>query len=167
MIDLTHATLNSIKRLEQITGAIRAMKKEDSIVRHRFSPRHSVSIDASQGGLTKQCFKDECDINTITKKWSKTGLVSHLNAHQGEYLDCIGADDYQTALNCLIKADDSFNSLPSEMRARFHNSPAEFLDFASNADNFDEMVTMGLANPKPVPSDDASAPNNPSVPPTI
>ena len=40
--------------------------------------------------LTKQSFKDECNINNIMSKYMKDGLIGHVNKHQGRYDDLPG-----------------------------------------------------------------------------
>lgn len=94
---------------------------------------------------TKQAFKDETDINNILRKHEKGLLVDHLNEHQGNYGDFLDAPDYHTALNRIHEADTAFMTIPAEIRAKFENDPALFLDFVQNPDNLDEMREMGLA----------------------
>lgn len=94
--------------------------------------------------LTKQSFADECDINTIVRNFGLTGELPS-NVRPPQYGDFIGVVDYQTALNAVIAADDAFMEMPAEVRARFHNDPASFVDFCSNPDNKDEMLRLGLA----------------------
>lgn len=116
-------------------------------------------------GLTQQCFKKECDINHILAQYQKTGLVHHVNTYQGRYDDVTGDVDFQTALNTLKSAEDCFMSLPSGIRKRFDNNPAEFLSFVTNPDNADEVVELGLgvtrpaepAASPPVPPDEGAA----------
>jgi len=102
-----------------------------------------------QPTLTKQAFKDECDINNIMSKYQKTGMVEHLNQNNGEYGDFISYEDYHTSLNQILEAQETFNSIPSSIREKFNNNPAEFLEFAQNPDNHNQMVQFGMAHPKP------------------
>jgi len=99
-------------------------------------------------GLTKQSFKDECDINKILVKYEKTGLLEHKNRYEGKYADVTGVVDYQTALNIVQDAEEAFMSLPARVRTEFDNNPHEFLEFAQNPENEDALIEMGLANPK-------------------
>lgn len=100
--------------------------------------------------LTKQSFKDECDINNILKKYKKTGLIEHVNKYKGEYGDYIDAPTYQDAQNRIIEAQDMFMSLPAEIRDKFMNDAAYFLEFVHDPKNETAMVELGLAKPKPV-----------------
>ncbi len=99
--------------------------------------------------LAKQSFKEECDINTIMRKYEKSGLIAHLNKHQGQYGNFIGFQDYHASQNQILEARESFATIPAKIRAKFNNDPATFLEFAQNPDNLDQMIEMGLAPPKP------------------
>lgn len=112
--------------------------------------------------MTKQSFKDECDINNILKKYQKTGLLNHVNQHKGDYTDLTQNVDYHTAQNMIIQAQNSFNSLPSSIRLKFNNDPGQFLDFVHNPDNVDEMKSMGLI--KSTGTEVIAPPAIPSVP---
>lgn len=94
---------------------------------------------------TKQSFKDECDINNILSKYAKTGIVNHINQSEGQYGDFSSEQDYQKALNIVIEAQNTFASLPAEVRDKFANDPAQFLKFTEKEENIEELVKMGLA----------------------
>jgi len=97
----------------------------------------------SKPSLTKQSFRDECDINNILRKFNVTGQLP-IGSVQPQYGDFSGITDYQSALNAVMAAEDSFLQLPAKVRARFSNDPAVFLDFASDEANKDEMKALGL-----------------------
>lgn len=108
---------------------------------------------------TKQDQADDCDINFIMKKYSNTQLVTHLNQYQPQYGE-FAKFDFQENMNTVARAIESFESLPSNIRTRFNNDPAQFFDFVNKIDdkgnpsNLDEMIKLGLAvkhNPRPVP----------------
>lgn len=99
---------------------------------------------------TLQTFKKDCDINFILKKYKKTGLLDHVSRFQGQYADLSEPVDYLTAMQIVINADAMFNSLPADIRKKFDNDPAVFMEFADNPDNQEEMIELGLL-PKPVP----------------
>lgn len=110
--------------------------------------RVRVAKHFTEPSLAKQSFKNECDINNIMRKFEKDGLMDHLNTHKGEYGDFIGYQDYQTSINRVLEAQEAFLTIPAKVRYQFKNNPAEFLEFAQNPENFDQMVEMGLATPK-------------------
>lgn len=116
--------------------------------------------------LTKQSFVPECDINNILRSYRATGQINHIraNAAQGVYEDLPDPQDFQTSLNIIMEANDSFASLPSAIRRRFGNDPAEFLAFVTNPANQDEIIAMGLAvdtRPPPPPEEPPKTPPEP------
>jgi len=92
---------------------------------------------------TQQSFRDECDINNILRKFNVTGQLP-IGSVQPQYGDFSGITDYQSALNAVMAAQDSFFQLPAKVRARFDNDPALFVDFASDEANKDELKALGL-----------------------
>lgn len=97
--------------------------------------------------LAKQSFKDECDINTIVRRFGLTGeLPSDVRIPlNGDFQDL---PDFQSAMNLVVAAREAFDQMPSHVRNRFHNNPVEFVDWASKKDNHEEAVKLGLAMPK-------------------
>lgn len=102
--------------------------------------------------MTKQSFKDECDINTIMARYEKDGVVTHVKEHEGQYGDFTLGFDYHDAMNRVHAARDMFMSLPAGIRTKFDNDPGKFLDFVSDPKNSDAMVEMGLKEKAPVPA---------------
>jgi len=111
--------------------------------------RQSKKIISSHSHV-KQSFKDECDINNIMRKYTKTGLVTHVTKHMGDYSDLVDVPTYQDALNKVLDANESFETLPSSVRKRFNNDPAEFINFVGDPTNEDEMRSLGLLPNLPV-----------------
>lgn len=109
--------------------------------------RKSTSLKFTDPSLTKQSFKDECDINYIVAKFAKTGVLDHEALVKPKFGDFLGVTDYQTALNQVIEAEEAFDALPAKVRSRFKNQPVEFLEFCSDEKNYDEMVELGLIEP--------------------
>lgn len=118
--------------------------------RTAFGERKRVSFETVGVSMTRQSFKKDCDINYIMAKYQKTGLIEHVNRYQGNYGDFLNVDDYQSSLIKVMQANDAFESLPSSLRKRFSNDPAEFLSFVQNPDNRDEMIELGLIDVKSV-----------------
>lgn len=105
--------------------------------------------------LTRQEFRDECDLEIILKRFGSTeaGMAAIQNAIDLSKLrfdDVSAVPDFRAARDHVIAAEAKFMALPAIVRQRFDNDAALFLDFATNPDNLDEMRAMGLANPKPV-----------------
>lgn len=98
--------------------------------------------------LTKQSMKDECDINNIVAKYEKTGVLTHLNATQATYADVSELGGYRDALDKVRAAEEVFMALPSELRAKFDNDPAKYLDFmgAATKEQLEELGTAVYGN---------------------
>lgn len=93
---------------------------------------------------TDQSFKNEADVNNIMARYRKTGQITHLAKHQGSYADVSEIPDLSQALDQVTKAQQAFDALPSELRARFGNSPVNMIEFLQNDNNIDEAIKLGL-----------------------
>ena len=111
--------------------------------------KERVSVDCSAGSLTKQYFKDDCDINQIVSKYTKTGYCGHVREVPGRYGDFSCVDDYHSAMTKVSDAQEQFHSLPAKVRKRFSNDVSELLDFLGDPENAAEAVALGLIE-KPV-----------------
>ena len=102
-------------------------------------------LACEEPSLAQQHFKDECDINTILERFNITGLVpqSPLSPRYGDFS---GIGDYHTALNRVIAAQDEFESLPAQIRARFENDPAKLIEFLGDETNRPEAEDLGLVD---------------------
>lgn len=107
--------------------------------------------EGNHDGLTEQHHKSLCDINNIIHNYDKTGLINHVSSSTAQYGDFTGINEYQQALHVIMHADEAFSGLPSDVRKRFENDPGKFFEFATNPDNHDELVEMGLATPEFTP----------------
>lgn len=141
--------------------------------------REAVQITFPVTGRTKQSFRDECDINCIMAKWTRTGAPPVTNPLPPQYGDFSNVDDYLAAANSVLQADLEFSRLPAEVRDRFQNDPAQLITFMADPGNQDEAVALGLADAprppdpvyppgytKPEPDPDPTPPTGESTPPT-
>lgn len=62
----------------------------------------------------------------------------------------------------LDEADAQFMALPSDIRARFHNSPLELINFLSREENRAEAVKLGFIDPPPTPDVSPAEPSAPA-----
>ena len=107
------------------------------------------AIQCLDESLAKQSFQEECDINTIVRRFGLTGEMPS-NVRMPTYGDFTGISNYQDALNAILEAEDSFMAMPAEIRARFQNDPAQFVEFCSDEANREEAVKMGLVADKAI-----------------
>lgn len=123
---------------------------------------HAASLESallcSDGTRTQQQFQEECDINTIVRRFGLTGQLPEglVVPMQGDFTNVV---DFQSAMNMVIAAQDSFMEMPAHVRDRFSNDPQRFLDFVSDPANLDEARKLGIANP-------ATSAAAPAVPPS-
>lgn len=100
-----------------------------------------------------QSARDEVDINTIVRRFGLTGQLP-TDLVVPRYEDFENVYDFHTAMNVVAEAKEAFLKMPADVRKRFGNDPQEFVEFASDVANVDEMRKLGLAVPKdmePVP----------------
>lgn len=102
----------------------------------------ATSVSCSEG-VTHQEFKDECDINTIVQLFGLTGHIPQ-SVRAPVYADYTGVDDYRTAIHAVREAEESFAAMPANVRERFRNDAAAFVDWCSDDRNYDEAVKLGL-----------------------
>lgn len=123
--------------------------------RTRAVPRLQIFFEGP--GRTKQAHKDECDINIMMAKYQKTGQMPAANPFRPIYGDFSHIDDYQAAVNQVHEAQESFADLPSQIRSRFRNDPAELLRFMEDPANTEEAIQLGLL-PEPENKKPAATP---------
>lgn len=98
---------------------------------------------------TKQCFKNELDINLIVKKYRKTGEFNDniINRNQPMIGDFTDLTDFQALASVVSNVNKAFMSLPAETRAKFRHSPALALEFVSLPENKEEARILGMIPP--------------------
>jgi phage internal scaffolding protein len=105
-------------------------------------------FDTEGESLTQQHFQEESEINNIIRSHDRNGVIEHIHKGNAIYADFSNITDLSDALHQIKEAQDEFLNVPSEIREKFQNDAGQFFKFASNPDNLDELITMGLANPK-------------------
>lgn len=114
-----------------------------------YGPKRRVGVGNSGESMTKQSFKDDCDINLIIKRARLQGIVPRMVNLQAIYGDVSGID-FQAAVDLVRRSEELFAELPAQVRARFHNDPAAFLTFCDDPVNTAELVRLGLATSREV-----------------
>ena len=120
------------------------MKTAKKVKSGRKYPR--VYCKITEPSMTKQSFKDECNINKIMAKFQKLGAITHYAKHAPTYGDATHTELHD-ALNIVAEANTMFEELPSLLRKKFDNDPEKFLEFVNNDKNLEEMRELGLAEP--------------------
>jgi hypothetical protein len=121
--------------------------------------------------MTKQSFKEECDINTIVRRFEATGQIDHINqaAAKGLYTDLPDGLDLQSALDQVKQAEAAFMALPAAARAHFDNDPVLFVEAMSNPTSQDLEILdkHGLAKIRRPDPEPPTPPALPEPPPAV
>jgi phage internal scaffolding protein len=111
--------------------------------------RRKVVNHTGDESKVQKSFQDETDIKNILEKYGRTGILPIMK-NEAIYGDFSEVPDYMEAQNIIKQADEQFSLLSSDLRKRFENDPAKFLEFCTNPSNMEEMIELGLAK-KPAP----------------
>lgn len=121
--------------------------------------RPDTALYNTEPSLTRQEFSEECDINTIMARYEQTGVVSHVNPREPMYVDfTVLPADLAGTLAQLKLGEDAFMSLPAVVRREFDNNAIDFVAFASDPANLEQMREWGLAPPAEPAAPAPSAP---------
>ena len=102
---------------------------------------------------TQQHFAEECDINTIVRRFGLTGQLP-TDVRMPVSGDFTGITDLHSAMIAVREATEAFEALPAEVRRdRFNNDPGAFVRFCSDDANAEEAKKLGLVRPQePAPA---------------
>lgn len=94
--------------------------------------------------ITKQAFKDQCDINAIIARWNSVGVLDHVNVREGVYGDFFSITDYTSSVRRVEAAMEDFMALPADIRSAFDNDPGKLIDGITDPERAEEMRGLGL-----------------------
>ena len=105
----------------------------------KLNKRKRVQIFFKEPTLTKQSFKDECDINKIIKRFSETGQIPLQNGLEAQYGEA-PIMDLKLALDTVDNLRQEFDNLEPQQKEIFGgnmNNYAQFLsDYAESPQSF-------------------------------
>ena len=114
---------------------------------------------------TKKAFQADVDLNQVIDRYHKTGILPQMKEQTPHYGDYSQPIDYQEAQNKIMLANNLFGELPAHTRRLFDDNPAQFMEFATNPENLEEMVELGLADPSSLQSRSTETPGESSAEP--
>lgn len=141
-------------------------------MQHRLDPmeyadrrKHAKTFDGTDGRPEKeytsqanQADRDGTRVDSILKKYATRGVDSRdiglFQQHTAQMTFGVQdmEKDYQTQLNKINQVQDYFKNLPSRIREKFGNSPANMLKFMADPKNLETCQDLGLfAKPADVP----------------
>lgn len=135
--------------------------------RARVHPRHDPV------SLTKQEFKDDCDVNVIVERFASTGIVQKTNKGTPVYADSsMSPLSLQEHYDQVEEVDRQFMSMSAGVRKAAGNNPVQFLRMLDDEEGSAVLVEAGLevktpvqAEPVAVPAAPPAAPEAPPEPP--
>lgn len=109
----------------------------------------------NEPSMTIQSEKDSCDVNKIVAKHglknrsirniaSILANTPYFRRDEPQYGDFTGICDYASAMIRTREAGDAFMQLPSALRKRFSNDPAQLVAFLDDENNRAEAIELGL-----------------------
>jgi phage internal scaffolding protein len=116
-----------------------------------YGERERVKTEPKGESLTQQHFAHEADVRNIIKQYDKTGLIANVQKGVARYGDYSEVNEYREALDLVNEANGMFAELPAELREMFQNNAGTFLEFATNPENENKMVELGLKDPPQIP----------------
>lgn len=105
--------------------------------------------------LTVQDDVQRSDINFIVHQFGVTGELPYgrIAPMTGDFTQY--PDDYQSAQNLILEANQAFAALPSGDREYFKNDPGNYLAFIDNPENREKAIEFGyIPKPEPTPPAD-------------
>jgi hypothetical protein len=137
-------------RREQLKENRRLMleqKKKDKSVFRRLSRK----IHSLFPTRTQQNRLEEVKLKNIVERMRSKKDTQAMNPSPIYCDTSVFPQDIVSAFGAVQSAMNSFNSMPSQVRAYFHNSPTQMMEFVQNPENRECCMEMGLiAKPKPV-----------------
>lgn len=99
--------------------------------------RRRVSISFPEQGLTKQSFRDECDINKIVDQFARTGVINNLPRGEPQYGDAPEQSFFESAcisaeIASKTELDPEFGK-PAESDSEASEEPSDASE--ANAEN--------------------------------
>jgi len=94
--------------------------------------------------LTRESFRDECNINSIMGK-AQRGINVPINKKSPLFQDVSDIGTFQSINLRMQEIQDEFmHKIPAEIRLRHGNDPGRFADWIQKPENKDEAIRLGL-----------------------
>lgn len=108
-------------------------------------------LSCKDPSLAQQHERDETDINVLVERFGVTRLAQMATQMPPSFADFSEVFDFQSALNAINDARDSFMALPAKVRATFDNDPAKFVGYVDHCletGDISPLRKLGLAVPE-------------------
>lgn len=109
-----------------------------------YTERKRVQMKPQGESLTQQHFAKDADVRNIIKQYDRTGLIANVQRGVAQYGDYSEINEYRESLDMVNRANDNFMQLPAELREMFGNDAGSFFEFATNPENDEKLIELGL-----------------------
>lgn len=109
-----------------------------------YTDRQRIQMKPKGESLTQQHFAKDADVRNIIKQYDRTGLIANVARGVAQYGDYSEVNEYRESLDMVNRANDNFMQLPAEIRQMFGNDAGTFFEFATNPENEQKMIELGL-----------------------
>lgn len=133
--------------MKEFHGEIITLRTSHNYDRDQVSNETGLKCDPDEG-MAQQQFAEECDINTIVKRFGLTGQLP-TNFNPPVSGDFTGINDFHSAMNQVRSAQEEFMKLDGQLRYRFNNDPQRLMEFLEDSNNRDEALKLGLIQKPP------------------
>lgn len=103
----------------------------------------ATGLECKDETLTQQNQEADANINNIVRKYTQTGEIP-IHNRPPLVEDFALVQNFQDAMNLIVESKATFMEQPADVRNRFNNDPAQFVEFCSNEENRADMRKMGL-----------------------
>lgn len=119
-------------------------------------------VDNLEPSKTVQSQAKEADINNIVRNFGITKELPVVRTPP-PITDFVDIFDFQSAMQVIMQAEESFAGMSAEVRRRFDDNPAAFMEFCHDPKNLEEMRKLGLAKPEVKVDNPTPAPPAPAA----
>lgn len=117
-----------------------------SMILGRAKTRQEQRLNTGKQTIVQQHLRDEVDINTIVRRFGVQGVLERPGSVGAVYGDFTGITDFESAVEKVTRARESFMKLPALVRERFNNDPGQMV---RKAQELSEADFLKLAEPPP------------------
>jgi len=121
-----------------------------SLYTHNRERSKAFSTVNTEESMTQQSDAADTDINIIMKKYGASGQLPQVQVAP-LFGDFTTALDFREMQEKIREGKNAFEELPVDVRRRFGYDPAEFIAFATEPANKEELRKMGIEPPAPAP----------------
>lgn len=117
-------------------------------IRSRYSDRVPVRLETGSESFVQQHFADSCDVKKIIARFTRTGVLDHVNQLQPQFGDFTSVPTFEEAQQIIAQTSEYFAGLPANVKDRFGNDVKQFLAFVNDESNVEEGRKLGIFAPE-------------------